>query len=295
VKSSLTRIVSLCTLLTVAVPGALRAQEIPAIMLASLPDAPGEVASPQPQSPAPAVQTENSSSQTATSPAKNEKEKKKEEQEAAERQLKKQEQQHLLGVVPSYNVVYDSSAPPLNPRQKFELAFKISVNPYQFALVGAVAAIGQAQDSFPEYGQGWKGYGKRYGAGYFDAFDGNMIGNAALPVLLHQDPRYYRMGTGSIKKRFLYAVAFVAICKGDNGKWQPGYSNILGNLAAGGISNLYYPASDRGFGLTVERGMTVTAEGAIANIIQEFVPDIQKRYFHKKTPVAASSDGTTQP
>jgi hypothetical protein len=283
VKSFLTRIVSLSTLLSVAVPCALRAQEVPAITLASLPDAPG-VSTPQAPPPIPAAQTENSSSQTATPPAKDEKEKKKEEQEAAERQLKKEEQQHLLGVVPSYNVVYDSSAPPLNPRQKFELAFKISVNTYQFALVGAVAAIGQAQDSFPEYGQGWKGYAKRYGAGYFDAFDGNMIGNAVLPVLLHQDPRYYRMGTGSKKKRFLYAVAVVAMCKGDNGKWQPGYSNILGNLAAGGISNLYYPASDRGFGLTVERGMVVTAEGAIANIVQEFVPDFQKRFFHKKAP-----------
>jgi hypothetical protein len=253
-------------------------------MLASLPDAPGEVATPQAQTAPPAAQTETSSSQMAIPPAKDEKEKKKEEQEAAQSQLKKEEQQHLLGVVPSFNVVYDSFAPPLNPRQKFELAIKISVNPYQFALIGAVAAIGQAQNSFPEYGQGWKGYGKRYGAAYFDAFDGNIIGNAALPVLLHQDPRYYRMGNGSKKKRFLYAVALVAVSKGDNGKWQPGYSNILGNLAAGGISNLYYPASDRGFGLTVERGMTVTAEGAIANIIQEFVPDFQRRFFHKKAP-----------
>jgi hypothetical protein len=77
------------------------------------------------------------------------------------------------------------------------------------------------------------------------------------------------------------------VSKGDNGKWQPGYSNILGNLAAGGISNLYYPASDRGFGLTVERGMTVTAEGAFGNLLQEFVPDFQRRFFRKKT--------TTQP
>ena len=292
-KYSLTRIVSLCTLLSVAVPYALRAQEVPAITLASLPDAPG-VSTPQAPPPTPAAPTESSTSQPAASPAEDEKDPKKLE-DAAEVQLKKEEQQHLLGVIPSYNVVYDSFAPPLNPRQKFELAFKISVNPYQFALVGAVAAIGQAQNSFPEYGQGWKGYGKRYGAGYFDAFDGNMIGNAVLPVLLHQDPRYYRMGTGSKKKRLLYAVALVAVSKGDNGKWQPGYSNILGNLAAGGISNLYYPASDRGFGLTVERGMTVTAEGAIANIIQEFVPDFQKRFFHKKAPDPASSDSTTQP
>jgi hypothetical protein len=242
-------------------------------MLASLPDAPGAAATPQAQSPTP--------------PAEDEKDKKTEEQEAAERQLKKEEQQHLLGVIPSFNVVYGSYAPPLSPKQKFELAFKGSINPYQFVAVGIVAAFGQAQNNFPEYGQGWKGYAKRYGAGYLDSFDGNMIGNAALPVLLHQDPRYYRMGTGSKKKRFLYAVALVAVSKGDNGKWQPGYSNILGNLAAGGISNLYYPASDRGFGLTVERGMTVTAEGAFGNLLQEFVPDFQRRFFHKKT--------TTQP
>ena len=299
VKSSLIRIVSLSSLLVMAVPRALLAQESTEIALANLPDAPSAVATPQAQPPASVPptteQTGTSTSQTTTPPVEDEKEKKKEQQEAAELQLKKEEQQHLLGVVPSFNVVYGSYAPPLSPKQKFELAFKGSINPFQFAAVGAVAAIGQAENNFPEYGQGWKGYGKRYGAGYLDSFDGNMIGNAALPVLLHQDPRYYRMGTGSKKKRFLYAVAFVALAKGDNGKWEPGYSNILGNLAAGGISNLYYPASDRGFGLTVERGLTVTAEGAIGNVLQEFIPDLQKRYFHKKAPASTASSGTTQP
>ena len=208
--------------------------------------------------------------------------KKKELQEQARRELNEEEHQHLLGVVPTYNAVYSGQAAPLNAKEKFELALAGAITPYQFALTGFVAALGQAQDSFPEYGQGFEGYAKRYGAGYTDYFDGQILGNALFPVLLHQDPRYFRKGTGSFNTRLWWAVASTIRCKGDNGKWQPNISNIAGNIAAGGISNLYYPASDRGVGLTFERGFVVTAEGAFGAVLLEFAPDIQKHLFHKK-------------
>jgi hypothetical protein len=277
----------------VAAPPTLIALTYTEIASGNLPEAPAPATALLTQTEPPANAEQTSSSQTTTPPTDDEK--KKQQHDEAERQLKKEENQHVLGVLPSFSVVYGGYAPPLDAKQKFELAFRGSFNTYQFVAVGLVAAIGQAQDNFPEYGQGWEGYGKRYGAGYLDSFDGNIIGNAILPVLWHQDPRYFRMGTGSKKKRFLYSVISAVRCKGDNGKWQPSYSNIVGNLAAGGISNLYYPASDRGFGLTMERGVVVTAEGVIGTLIQEFVPDLQKHYFQKKPPASTITDGATQP
>ncbi|MBV9405977.1 MAG: hypothetical protein JO211_11575 [Acidobacteriaceae bacterium] len=152
--------------------------------------------------------------------------------------------------------------------------------------------MSQWQNEYPGYGQGAQGYGKRMGAAYADSFDGTLLGNALFPALLHQDPRYFRKGTGSFSSRLLYAVSTTVICKGDNGHWQPNYSNVLGNLAAGGIANLYYPSSDRGVGLTFERSITVSAEGAIGAVVYEFWPDISRKLFHKQTspPVRALAE-----
>ena len=130
----------------------------------------------------------------------------------------------------------------------------------------------QAQNHFRGYGQGAQGYAKRFGAGYADTVAGTFIGSAILPSLLKQDPRYFYKGTGSTSSRFLYALANAVICKGDNGRWQPNYSNVLGNLAAGGISNLYYPPQDRdGAGLTLENGAIGIGATAVSNIFQEFI------------------------
>jgi hypothetical protein len=98
-----------------------------------------------------------------------------------------------------------------------------------------------------------------------------LIGSAILPSLLKQDPRYFYKGSGSKRSRVLYAVANSVICKGDNGHWQANYSGILGSLAAGGMSNLYYPANDRGAGLTFENTLVGIGATAAANVLQEFV------------------------
>jgi hypothetical protein len=190
----------------------------------------------------------------------------------AQEQVRLEETQRVLGVIPNFYVVYDHSAAPLTSKQKFNLAWKSLIDPVTFLGVGASAGLEQATNSFKGYGQGAQGYGKRFGAGYADGFTNTMIGGAILASWWKQDPRYFYKGTGTIRSRALYAIAMAVMCKGDNGKWQVTYSALAGGLAAGGISNLYYPAADRsGVGLTFANFGIGTGEGAIQNLIQEFV------------------------
>ena len=193
-------------------------------------------------------------------------------EEVAEAQLKDEEQQRVFGVIPNFYVVYAPNAPPLNPRQKFHLAWRSSIDPITFLATGFFAGIEQATNQLAGYGQGAQGYAKRFGANYADNFIGTMIGSAILPSLLKQDPRYFYKGTGTTRSRILYAIANSVVCKGDSGKWQPNYSGLLGGLAAGGISNLYYPASDRnGVTLTFENLGIGIAGTAAQNLFQEFL------------------------
>jgi hypothetical protein len=216
--------------------------------------------------------------------------------QASEEELQRELHQRMGVVVPNFNAVLDGNSFPLTPGQKMRAAFRSAVDPYQFGLALLSSAIGQAENSHSTYDpipgtnpvqyieegykQGWGAYGKRFGAAFTDQFDGTILGNGVFPVLLHQDARYYRMGTGSFNKRFWYSVSTTIRTKGDNGKWQPNVSNLLGNLAAGGISNLYYPAADRGVELTIEQGFLVTAEGTFGALLIEFYPDVVK-HFHK--------------
>jgi hypothetical protein len=201
--------------------------------------------------------------------------------EKAEQQIKEQEQQRVLGIVPSFNVSYRSDAVSLTGMQKIRLAFRASVDPVTFGVAFVVAGYHEAANDVG-FGWGIKGYGQRAGAAYLDTFDSNMIGNGILPAILHQDPRYFRLGHGTTTHRLLYAAAAAFICKHDNtGKWEPNYSNVGGNIITGAISNLYYPGSNSGVGLTISNGMIVTAEGAFGAMFQEFWPDISRKLFHK--------------
>jgi len=191
--------------------------------------------------------------------------------ELAETQIKDQEKQRVLGIVPNFYVSYVPNAAPLTPKQKFELAWKTTIDPVTFVIVGATAGIQQAQNDFGGYGQGAQGYGKRYGANFADNITGTFLGDAILPSLFKQDPRYFYKGTGTVRSRILYAIAMSVICKGDNGHWQLYYSGIMGGLASGGISNLYYPAKDRGAGLVFENEIFGIGGSAAANLIQEFL------------------------
>jgi hypothetical protein len=192
--------------------------------------------------------------------------------ELADLQIKEQERQRILGVIPNFFTSYVWRAVPITAGQKFRLAARSSIDPVTFGIDAATAGVEQATDSFRGYGQGGEGYAKRFGAAYGDDAIGTMLGGAVFPSLLRQDPRYFYKGTGSIRARTLYAVSTVVICRGDNGRRQPNYSNILGNLAAAGISNLYYPASNRtGAGVTIDNALIGTAEGAFSALLQEFL------------------------
>ncbi len=191
--------------------------------------------------------------------------------EMAEIEIKQEEKQRVLGVIPNFFVVYNWHAAPLSPKQKFRLALRAQVDPFTFIGSGIVAGAEQATNTYPGYGQGAAGFVKRYAAAYGDGFTGTVIGGALLPSLFHQDPRYFYKGTGTITARALYAIATVVICRGDNGKWQPNYSSILGDLAAAGISNAYYPSSDRhGASVVIDNSLIGTAFGAFSSLMQEF-------------------------
>lgn len=191
--------------------------------------------------------------------------------EVAEAEIKDEEKQRVLGVIPNFYVTYNPAAVPLHPRQKFELAWKLTIDPVNFGVTAAIAGIQQATNSFSGYGQGAQGYGKRLGAAYADSVTSTFIGGAILPSLLKQDPRYFYKGTGTRRSRVFYALANAVICKGDNGHWQANYSAVLGSLAAGGISNLYYPESDRDVTVTFENTLIGIGASAANNLLQEFV------------------------
>jgi hypothetical protein len=199
----------------------------------------------------------------------------------ADLQVKEQEHQRVLGIMPSFNVSYRGDAVSLTAKQKIHLAARSAVDPFTFAGAFMIAGYHEARDDNKGFGWGIEGYGKRSGAAYLDSSIGTMLGNGIFPALSHQDPRYFRKGQAGFTKRLGYAVAMAAICKGDNGHWQFNYSNLAGNIAAGGISNLYYPSDGSGISQTFTNGLVVTAEGALGNIFQEFWPDVSRKLLHK--------------
>jgi len=209
--------------------------------------------------------------------------------EIAQEQLKDEEKQRVLGVIPNFYVTYVPNAAPLTPKQKYNLAWRLNIDPVSFLLAGQTAGIQQARNEFSGYGQGAQGYAKRYGATYANFTISNFLGSAVFPSIFKQDPRYFYKGTGTTKSRALYALANAVICKSDGGHWQVNYSGIIGSLASGGISNLFYPASDRnGPALTFENTAMSIGSTAIFNLMQEFV-------LRKLTPKVPNTPNPTNP
>ncbi|MGD0546486.1 MAG: hypothetical protein ABR991_01500 [Terracidiphilus sp.] len=261
------------------------AQEAASVRAAvvQLPDAPQpqfEVAFAEPPAqpaPAPADQGSSSSQTSAQPPAAE-----KSQHEKAEEQIKEQEKQRVVGVLPQFNISYRSDAASMTAGQKMRLSFRSAIDPVAFATAFLAAGYHEAMDDDKGFGWGLEGYGKRSGAAYLDAFDGNIIGNGILPAVLHQDPRYFRLGHGTVTHRLLYSLATNVICKHDNThKWEPNYSNVGGNIISGAISNLYYPSSGSGIGQTFSNGFVVTAEGGLGSIFDEFWPDISRKFLHR--------------
>jgi hypothetical protein len=264
--------------------------------VADLPEAPRaqfEVAEAEPQ----AQQTSAAQSQTTPQPAQSaaqapdssssqtpaqQPSAEKSQHEKAEEQIREQEKQRLVGVLPQFNISYRSDAASMTAGQKMRLALRSSVDPVAFGVAFVAAGYHEAMDDDKGFGWGIEGYGKRSGSAYLDAFDGNIIGNGILPSILHQDPRYFRLGHGTFTHRLLYSLATNVICKHDNtGRWEPNYSNVSGNIISGAISNLYYPSTNSGIGQTFTNGFMVTAEGGIGSIFDEFWPDVSRKLLHR--------------
>jgi hypothetical protein len=202
--------------------------------------------------------------------------------EIATEQVQIAEKQRVLGFVPNFYVIYDSKdAVPLTSKLKYQMAMKVAIDPV--SVVGAMALAGMNQaGNRPDYPQGWGGYAQRFGAAYADGVTDIMFGGAILPSLLHQDPRYFYQGTGSVGSRMRHALANPFICKSDSGHLQPNYSSLGGDLISSGLSNLYYPASNRGAGFVFTSFALSTGTREMSSLLQEFVmrkltPSARKR------------------
>jgi Carboxypeptidase regulatory-like domain len=190
--------------------------------------------------------------------------------EIATQQVTVELHQRVLGIIPNFYTVFDRSAAPLTTKLKFRMAFRESADPIIFAGACFHAGINQATDQ-PNFVLGAQGYGQRLGAVYADDLTNSFFGDAILPSLLHQDPRYYYQGTGTIRSRAFHALSQPFITKGDNGRLQPNYSSVGGDLISGTLSNLYYPDSNRGAELVLQNTLINTGERALGALLKEFV------------------------
>lgn len=175
-------------------------------------------------------------------------------EEIATEQVRVEETQRALRVIPNFYVAYDPNSAPLTAKLKFQLAFRLLVDP---ATIGRfVLNSGFYQMShYPDYQEGLKGFGQRLGATFAGGYANLFIGDTMFPALLHQDPRYFYQGTSSTRSRLMHALSNAFITRGDNGHSEINYSDILGSLASGAVANAYYPSLDRGVGLVVKSAL----------------------------------------
>ncbi len=179
------------------------------------------------------------------------------------------EQQRIVGF-PDFYTSFVWDAAPLDARQKLSLGLHATTDRMAFVTAALVASGEQIKGTFPEWGDGADGFGRRYGAAYADGFISKILGSAVLPSVFRQDPRYFYMGPhGTVKQRVRHAVFSAFLTRGDNGRMQPNYSHILGNASAGAISTLYHPAADSAGKLALDNALLGTVGEAGVNIVRE--------------------------
>ena len=191
-------------------------------------------------------------------------------EQVAAAQVKTEEKQRVFGVIPNFYVVYEHNAVPLTAKLKFQLALRALVDPVTTAGFGFNAAIYQMA-GYPGYREGATGYAERLGATFADGYTNILIGDALLPSLLHQDPRYFYQGTGTTKSRLLHALSNPFVTTGDEGRREINWSNIGGDLASGAIANAYYPARDRGVWRVFSSALIGAGGRMVEGAVQEFV------------------------
>jgi len=189
--------------------------------------------------------------------------------------------ERIFGVVPAFHITDAQNAPPLTSAQKFGLFAKNTMDPFPVVAYALQAGVSQASGTHSGYGQGAAGYGKRFGAALLDGTSAKFFAAYAFPVLLHQDPRYFRKGQGAWS-RVGYSVSRGFVTRSDSGNTQPNWSNVFGKLTAAGLSNLYYPAADRGANLTLTRVAISLSYQMLGNLGIEFWPEIHRKFFKGK-------------
>jgi hypothetical protein len=181
----------------------------------------------------------------------------------------------MFYVMPNYLTVDgESQVKPVSWKEKFAMSAKGSFDPYEFTIVGIVAGIRQAENSYPAFGQGMAGFGKRYGAAFADQVDGNIMVGGLFPTILKTDPRYFRLGKGSFKRRFGYAADRILITRTDSGRHIFNVPEFAGNATAIAISNFYYPESNLRFTSSFYGWVTQMGIDAFGNELKEFWPDV---------------------
>jgi hypothetical protein len=206
----------------------------------------------------------------------------------AQQQQSQKRPRRMMGIMSGRNVVSGQSQP-LTPHRKFVLFLRNASDPFQFLTVALSAGISQAADSNPGYGQGAEGYGKRYGAAFANATSSEFFGSFLFPVMLHQDPRYFRKGDGPFGSRMGHALTRVVVTRTDSGKRTFNLSYVLAALVSAAISNAYYPQEERTAGKTFARAGISMGTGAALAVGAEFWPDIARKLHHKRSPQPADT------
>ena len=189
----------------------------------------------------------------------------------AAEQIRAEEKQRLMGVIPNFYTSYIYDAAPLTSKQKFSLAARGTFDPVSMIGVAFAAGLEQANNSYPGYGQGAAGYSKRFAAKFVDGRSSDFLTHAVFPSLLHQDPRYYYQGSGSIKSRLMHAVSSAFVARSDRGRPVFNSSYLLGDMSAGALSNLYYPKANRGANLVFTNAALGLAGRVGTNLMREFL------------------------
>jgi hypothetical protein len=187
----------------------------------------------------------------------------------------------ILGIIPNFRSVgVDEKLPPISTHDKFKLMLEDSFDYSSFIYVGILSGISQAEGSYPEFRSGAPAYARYYWHSFVDTLDGNLMTEFVYPVVTREDPRYYTMGRGGFVKRTGYSFSRLLITRSNSGKRTPNFSEIVGNGSAAGIASLYYPSPERTWTKTGQRWVTQVGLDGFANLIKEFWPDVNSRFFH---------------
>jgi hypothetical protein len=190
----------------------------------------------------------------------------------------------IMGVMPDYQTVRDTTrwVAPLSVKDKWILAVKETVDPFNFGTAFLTAAESQRGNQTPKYGEGWSNYGRRVYAAQLDFASQNFFSAGVLATVLHQDPRYFRRGPQSkLLTRVLYSISQLVVARQDSGRRAFNASNIGGMAMGIAASNLYYPAASRNGTVMASRLGTSMMGGAVGNLMSEFWPDVEK-FLHRK-------------